>query len=119
MRSSDGCAANGSRTRRWLTVGVAGGLKLTRRSGRELTFWLPLASLVAVEIYARSFEGWGAWSTAPLFLAPFVLSLVIGGAGLVRFASELRARRLRVSTAMLTVAALLPIAWLLVRRHVV
>jgi hypothetical protein len=32
--------------------------------------WVPLASFVAVEVYAAGFDGWGAWSTGPLFLVP-------------------------------------------------
>jgi len=80
---------------------------------------LPLASLVAVEIYARRFDGWGAWSTAPLFLVPFLLGLSIGGAGAARCLSEYRAGCFRPATAAFTGLALLPVAWLLLRRHFV
>jgi hypothetical protein len=91
------------------------------RSSRSLaaTFWLPTASLVIVEGYARNFDGWGAWATAPLFLIPLVLSLAIGGAGAVRCVSELRGSCFQTSTALFTAVAALPFAWLLVRRHFV
>jgi hypothetical protein len=57
--------------------------------------------------------------TPLLFLVPFLLSLAISGAGAFRCISELRAGRLRVSTAVFTGIAALPVAWLLVRRHFV
>jgi hypothetical protein len=53
-------------------------------------FWIPVASLVAVEIYAAQFDGWGVWATAPLFLLPFILSVVIASAGLVKCIVEFR-----------------------------
>jgi hypothetical protein len=89
------------------------------RSGRSLaaTFWLPAASLAGVEVYARGFDGWGAWAAAPLFLLPFLLSLAVGAAGLIQCFSEKRAGELRASTVVYTVIAILPIAWLLMRRH--
>jgi hypothetical protein len=90
-----------------------------RAKGLALACWVPLVSLVAVEIYARGFEGWGAWAAAPLFLLPLLLSLVIGGAGAVQCWSEIRAGSLRPSTVVSTGVAALPLAWLLVRRHLV
>jgi hypothetical protein len=92
---------------------------LRSNDGLAITFWLPLASLVAVETYARNFEGWGAWATGPLFLAPLFLSLAIGGGGVFRCLWELRAGRFQISTAVFTGVAALPVAWLLVRRHFV
>jgi hypothetical protein len=92
---------------------------LKSKSRLAITFWLPLASLVAVEIYVRNFDGWGAWATAPLFLVPFLLSLVIGGAGISRCIREFREGCLEVSTAVFTGVAALPVAWLLVRRYFV
>lgn len=87
--------------------------------GFALACWLPLASLVGIETYVRGFEGWGAWSTAPLFLLPLGLSFVIGGTGTVRCVAELRAGSLRRSSLVFTAVALLPLVWLLIRRHVV
>jgi hypothetical protein len=72
-----------------------------------------------VELYARGFDGWGAWATAPLFLVPGLLGLVIGMAGVSRCISELRRGNLQVATAVFTAVAALPVAWLLVRRHFV
>jgi hypothetical protein len=80
--------------------------------------WLPAISLVAVEFYARNFDGWGAWSTAPLFLLPLVLSITIAGTGAVKLFSEFRNRSVRASTMVAIAVALLPFLWLLVRRHV-
>ena len=78
-----------------------------------------MASLIAVEIYASGFDGWGAWATAPLFLVPFVFSLAIAGEGAVQCLLELRARSSRPSSAVFTVVAALPFLWLLVRRYLV
>ena len=82
-------------------------------------FWIPLACLVAVELYARSFDGWGAWATAPLFLLPFVLSLAIAAGGTYQAVSELRSGAARSSTLLFSAIAAAPIAWLMVRRHFV
>ena len=67
-----------------------------------------MASLIAVEIYASGFDGWGAWATAPLFLVPFVLSLAIAGEGAVQCLLELRVRSSRLSSAVFAVVAALP-----------
>jgi hypothetical protein len=83
------------------------------------SFWIPAACLVAIEIYASSFDGWGAWATAPLFLVPLVLSLAIAGAGAVQCILEFRARSTRLSSIVFTVLAALPFLWFLVRRHIV
>lgn len=88
-------------------------------SGLTQSFWVPAACLVAIEIYAANFDGWGAWATAPLFLLPLVLSLVIAGAGVVQCVLELRHGSLRRSSVVFTLVAALPFFWLLVRRHVV
>lgn len=82
-------------------------------------FWIPVACLVAIEIYASNFDGWGAWATAPLFLLPLVLSLSIAGAGVVQCVLEFRARSARASSSAFTVVAARPSFWLLVRRHIV
>lgn len=81
-------------------------------------FWTPVACLVAIEIYAADFDGWGAWATAPLFLLPLVVSLFVAGAGVVQCVLEFRAGSTRASSIVLTVVAALPSLWLLVRRHV-
>ncbi len=82
-------------------------------------FWLPAACLVAVELYARNFDGWGAWATAPLFLLPMVLSLAIAAAGARDVFSELRSGGPRSATLILTTVAVSPFAWLMVRRYFV
>ena len=81
--------------------------------------WIPLASLLATEAYVSNFDGMGAWAAAPLFLLPLFLSLVIATAGSVHCAIEWRRGAGRLSTIVLTVVALLPLLWLLVRRFVV
>jgi hypothetical protein len=87
--------------------------------GSRLAFacWLPIVILVAIEFYARSFEGWGAWSTAPLYLLPIILSVAIGAAGAAQCLYEFRAESVRSSSVISTGVALLPFLWLLVRRH--
>lgn len=82
-----------------------------------LLCWIPLASLVGVEAYVRAFDGWGAWASAPLFLVPSILALAIGGAGAVQCFLAARAGAPRLAPAALTGVALLPIFWLMVRRH--
>ena len=82
-------------------------------------FWLPVACLVAVELYARNFDGWGAWATAPLFLLPLVLSLAIAAAGARDAFSQTRSDAPRTSTAVYMIVALVPFAWLMVRRYFV
>ena len=82
-------------------------------------FWLPVACLIAVELYARNFDGWGAWATAPLFLLPFVLSLAIAGAGAYQIFSEFRSGNARLSTIVLTTVSVCPVVWLMVRRYFV
>lgn len=83
------------------------------------TCWIPGACLVAVEVYASGFEGWGAWATGPLYLVPLLLSLVIAGAGAVQCVLEARRGAARMSSVVLTGLAAAPLLWLLVRRHVV
>lgn len=87
---------------------------------RALSFacWLPIICLAAVEIYVRDFDGWGAWSTAPLFLLPIILGTVISGAGIIQFISELRAGFAQASTAASIAVALMPFLWLLIRRYI-
>ena len=87
--------------------------------GLERSCWIPLACLVAVELYASNFDGWGAWATAPLFLLPAALGLAFGIAGVARSVGEWRLGALRGATLAATALALLPFAWLFVRRYFV
>ncbi len=82
-------------------------------------FWIPAACLVGVEVYARSFDGWGAWATGPLFLLPLFLSVAISAAGARDVFSELRSGGTRRSTLLFTAVAVAPTAWLMMRRHFV
>lgn len=82
-------------------------------------FWIPAATLVAVEIYAGQFDGWGAWATATLFLLPLILSVVIASAGLVKCIVELRKGSPYVLYMVFTVVAALPLLWLIFRRQIV
>jgi hypothetical protein len=93
----------------------------SEKKRNSLTFvcWLPIVSLLAVEFYVRSFDGWGAWSTAPLFLLPLILSVVIAGVGVVQIFFELRSGASYASTAFFIVIALIPFFWLLIRRHII
>ena len=52
--------------------------------------WIPLATVIAIEIYTRGFDGWGRWASAPLFLLPVILSgfLVPIGVRMCRNESE-------------------------------
>lgn len=88
------------------------------RAGLAIACSLPVVSLLAIEVYVRGFDGWGAWATAPLFLLPLALSVVIGIGAAARCVSEGREGTLRVSSLALTVVALVPVLWILVRRHV-
>jgi hypothetical protein len=92
-----------------------------RRAGRGLALacWLPVATLVAIELYVRSFEGWGAWAAAPLFLLPLTLSVAIAGVGAVQWLRDLRAGSGRASSVIFIAVALIPVVWLLVRRYVI
>ena len=89
--------------------------------GQSLVFicWIPIISLIAIEIYVRPFDGWGAWSTAPLFLLPMLLSFIIGGICIIQFIVETKRGTFRISSLISTVVALLPIAWLFIRRHII
>ena len=87
--------------------------------GLMWSFWIPVASLIGIELYVGNFDGWGAWAAAPLFLVPLVLSVAVAGAGATRCVLELRSGSPRPSSVVFTVVAALPIFWLLVRRYVV
>jgi len=72
-----------------------------------------------VELYASSVDGWGAWTTAPLFLLSLVFSLAIAGAGAYQVFSEFRFGHARLSTIVLPAASACPVLWLMVRRYFV
>ena len=104
---------------KWSGVIMRGNAAGSPKSGPSIVYWLPLASLVAIEIYVRNFDGWGAWSTAPLFLLPVILSFAFAGAGAAQCFLEFREGAFRRSSAVSTAIALIPFIWILVRRHLV
>ena len=87
--------------------------------GRNWLCWLPLASLVAVEIYVGRFDGWGAWAAGPLLLVPAAISLVVAAPLVIRSLSEARSQSRPTRTFLLAVIALLPLLWLGIRRFLV
>ena len=87
--------------------------------GLMWSFWIPVASLIGIELYVGNFDGWGAWAAAPLFLVPLLLSVAIAGAGATRCFLEFRSGLPRPSSMVFTLIASLPIFWLLVRRYFV
>jgi len=91
-----------------------------RRSSASLRWlcWLPLVSLLAVEAYVGSFEGWGSWASAPILLVPAVISLAVVLPAVFDCLAAIRAGTLRPTTVLFTVIAGLPIIWLGMRRHV-
>ena len=84
----------------------------------EFLCWIPVTVLIGIELYVRNYDGWGAWSTAPLFLIPILLSFFIAGIGVFQCFIEARKGTFRTSLLMSTVVALLPLAWILIRRHI-
>ncbi len=72
-----------------------------------------------VALYASSVDGWGAWTTAPLFLLSLVLSLVIAGAGAYQVFSEFRSGHARLFTIVLPAVSACPVLSLMVRRYFV
>ena len=84
----------------------------------EFLCWIPVTVLVGIELYVRNYDGWGAWSTATLFLLPLLLSLSIASIGIVQCFIEARRGMLRTSLLVSTVVAILPLAWILLRRHI-
>ena len=89
------------------------------RSLLRRVFWLPPASLVAVELYVRGFDGWGAWASAPLFLLPLVLALAFAAAGGWALLAEVRGGGIRGATLVLTAVAASPLVWIALRRYLV
>jgi hypothetical protein len=87
--------------------------------GLARSFWIPATCLVAIEVYASNFDGWGAWATAPLFLVPLILSVAIAGSGGIQCVLEFRAKSARLSSIAFTLLAAVPLFWILVRRHIV
>lgn len=78
--------------------------------------WLPLISLLGIELYVRNFDGWGAWASAPLLLVPAIVSLPIVILGLLKCIAAMRARAPLFATVFFTFVSAVPIAWLGVRR---
>jgi hypothetical protein len=78
--------------------------------------WLPLASLLAVELYIRDLDGWGAWAAAPLLLVPGLISLSIAILGLFDCVAASRARAPIRAPLFFTLVSALPLFWLGVRR---
>jgi hypothetical protein len=81
--------------------------------------WLPLASLLAVEVYVRGFDGWGAWAAAPLLLVPGLISLALVVAGLISSIAAMRRATPCGTTLLCTFVASLPMIWLGIRRFLV
>lgn len=78
--------------------------------------WLPLASLVGIELYVGNFDGWGAWASAPLLLVPAIVSLPIVILGLSDCIAATRARAPLLAVSLLTLVSAVPIVWLGIRR---
>jgi hypothetical protein len=78
--------------------------------------WLPLLSLFVIEVYVRNFDGWGAWTAAPILILPGLISLTILIPALIACVAEVRAGTMKPMTFLYTLAAGLPIFWLGVRR---
>ena len=77
---------------------------------------LPLASLVAIEIYLGGFDGWGAWASAPLLLLPALFSVPVVLWGVVRIRGGRRTGVSTLATVGWTIVAGLPLLWMAVRR---
>jgi len=77
--------------------------------------WLPLALLIGVQLYARQFDAWGRWASAPLFLLPVILSAVLGIVGIVICRREAGTGRGLAAAATATLAAAIPALWFLTR----
>ncbi len=84
----------------------------------EFLCLIPVSVLVGIELYIRNYDGWGAWSTAPLFLIPVLLSFVIAGIAVYQCIIEAREGTFRTSLIISALIALLPLAWILIRRHI-
>ena len=80
--------------------------------------WVPLASLVAIELYLRNFDGWGAWASAPLLLLPALVGLPFVAIGSSDFLAARRAGRPAGTAAVATLIAAFPVLWLSIRRFV-
>jgi hypothetical protein len=79
--------------------------------------WLPLATLLAIELYLRNFDGWGAWASAPLLLLPAFVALPLVVIGISEWRKARRAGQPAGSTVILVLIAALPILWLPIRRY--
>jgi hypothetical protein len=77
--------------------------------------WIPLASLLGVNLYARQFDGWGGWATAPLFLVPVFLGLVFLLIGVSQLRRERDAGGIRLGTLAACALGAAPFLWFLLR----
>jgi Mn2+/Fe2+ NRAMP family transporter len=91
----------------------------TERLSRALRWssWVPLASVLGIELYIRNFDGWGAWASAPLLLVPAIISLPVVILGLSECVATTRTRAPRLEAFLWTLVAAVPIVWLGVRRY--
>lgn len=91
----------------------------TERLSRALRWsgWVPLASVLGIELYIRNFDGWGAWASAPLLLVPAIISLPVVILGLSECVAATRTRAPRLEAFLWTLVAAVPIVWLGVRRY--
>ena len=90
----------------------------SRKHILEFLCLIPVTVLVGIELYVRNFDGWGAWSTAPLFLIPMLLSIVITGLAVFQYFIEARRGIFRESLLVSIFISLIPLAWILIRRHI-
>jgi hypothetical protein len=77
--------------------------------------WIPLGVLLTVQLYARGFDGWGRWATAPLFLLPISLSFALVLVGLHMCRSEHEAGLPVGPTVAATLLAGAPALWFTAR----
>jgi hypothetical protein len=87
---------------------------MTPRLFRTIS-WIPLALALAIQLYARGFEGWGRMATAPLFLLPVILSLALLPVGIRLCRSESKAGAPVRPTAIATIFASVPALWFIAR----
>jgi hypothetical protein len=55
--------------------------------------WIPLASLIAILLYLKRFDGWGSWGAAALFLPVILISGIMGIIGIILFIFQWRRGR--------------------------
>ena len=80
---------------------------------------VPLAALIGVEIYVAAFDGWGAWATAPLLVAPAIIGFAIGSATFIELCANWNVKQLRLKILGRLALTLIPLFWLLIRKQIV